>query len=216
MTITATLHQEVFTMHRYLRATLFLSLLLTCFFLLTPRPALACVGRTLYVGTLNNPDDRLMADMLALLINERTGTTVKIRRFDTAEQLYAALAAEKEEERVDIIVEDTGDANTMLGRTPSGDPEADYLAVKKRYDEERDIIWLNPFGFTATSQQKGVVTAPLVRRGVLTNFPLLPRVLNKLAGAIDDTAYAELLTRVQQGEKPRNVAKDFLRQRKLI
>ena len=203
-------------MHRYLRATLVLSLLLTCFFLLTPRPAPACVGRTLYVGTLNNPDDRLMADMLALLINERTGTTVKIRRFDTADQLYAALAAEKEEERVDIIVEDTGDANTMLGRTPSGDPEADYLAVKKRYDEERDIIWLNPFGFTATSQHKGVVTAPLVRRGVLTNFPLLPRVLNKLAGTIDDTAYAELLARVQQGEKPRNVAKDFLRQRKLI
>ena len=181
-----------------------------------PRPAAACVGRTLYIGTLDTVDDRLMAEMISLLINERTGTTVKIRRFDTMDQLYAALAAEKEEERVDIIVEDTGDADMLLGRTPSGDPEADYLAVKKRYDEERDIIWLNPFGFTATSSRKGIVSAPLVRRGVLTNFPLLPRVLNKLSGVIDDAAYAELLDSVRRGDKPRNVAKDFLRQRKLI
>ncbi len=192
-------------------------LLLSCLLaLVAPRSAPACVGRTLYVGTLDDPGDRLMTDMLALLINERTGTTVKVRRFDSAEQLYAAMAAEKEEERVDIIVEDTGDANALLGRSSSGDAQADYLAVKKRYEEERDIIWLNPFGFTSTAQRKGVLSAPLVRRGVLTNFPLLPRVLNKLAGAIDDAAYADLLTRVQQGEKPRNVAKDFLRQRKLI
>ncbi len=191
-------------------------LLALLFLTLTALPAQSCVGRILYIGTLDTVDDRLMAEMLVLLINERTGTTVKVRRFDTTDQLYQALAAEKEEERVDIIVEDTGDAGAILGRQSSGDPEQDYLEVKKRYDEERDIIWLNPFGFTTTSAKKGVISAPLVRRDVLTNFPLLPRVLNKLAGAIDDATYAELLDSVRRGEKPRNVAKDFLRQRKFI
>ncbi len=184
--------------------------------LLAVGPARACVGRILYIGSLNTAEDKLLAEMLVLLINERTGTTVKIRLFDTNDQLYQALKADSEEERVDIIVEDTSDADKILARQPAGDPEQDYLAIKARYEKELNIIWLNPFGFTNMPGKKGAISAPLVRRDVLTNFPLLPRVLNKLAGAIDNDTYQEMTGDVRGGSKPRNVAKNFLRERKFI
>jgi glycine betaine/choline ABC-type transport system substrate-binding protein len=56
----------------------------------------------------------------------------------------------------------------------------------------------------------------VIRRNVLTNFPLLPRVLKKLAHAIDDRRFRKMLTRVEHGEKPRNVGKDFLMRKKII
>ena len=180
-------------------------------------PVRGCVGRTLYVGAQDTLEDRILAEMLVLLINERTGTTVKIRLFDDIPQLYQALKAESDEERVDIIVEDTEDAFTVLKEKPgSGDTGQQYLTVKDRYEKELDIIWLTPFGFDNKVDGIKTVSAPLVRRDVLTNYPLLPRVLEKLAGAIDDKSFTELTDSVSSGEKPKNVAKDFLRVKKLI
>ena len=70
----------------------------------------ACVGRILYVGSLDTTEDKVLAQMLVLLINERTGTTVKIRYFDNNEALYKALKENDEEKRADIIIENTDDA----------------------------------------------------------------------------------------------------------
>jgi glycine betaine/choline ABC-type transport system substrate-binding protein len=89
--------------------------------------------------------------------------------------------------------------------------------AKELYDEELDIVWLNPFGFTKKLEAaEPSVSAPLLRRDVLTNFPLLPRILNKLAGTIDDETFLDLEARVRSGDKPKNVAMDFLRTKKLI
>lgn len=186
-------------------------------FLLFAGPATACVGRFLYVGTMNTAEDKLLAEMLVLLINERTGTTVKVRVFDTSDQLYTAMKATTEEERVDIIIEDTADAVTVLKKERVADLDQEYLTVKSSYEKDFDIIWLNPFGFTNGHGESDKVTmAPLVRRDVLTNFPLLPRVLNKLAGAIDNQTYSQLSASVRSGDKPKNIAKDFLRDKKFI
>ena len=193
------------------------SWLIILLILLFAGPAQACVGRFLYVGALDTAEEKLMAEMLVILINERTGTTVKTRYFDKQEQIYQALKSNVEEERLDIIVEDSADALALLKTPRTGKLDQEYTIAKKRYEEELNIIWLNPFGFTRKSGNPNkAVHAPLVRRDVLTNFPLLPRVLNKLAGAIDDAVFADLLTRVQSGEKHRNVAKDFLRTKKFI
>jgi glycine betaine/choline ABC-type transport system substrate-binding protein len=175
--------------------------------------ALACVGRTLYVGTLDSPTDRVMAEMLVLLINERTGTTVKIRTFEDNNTLYKALKASKEEERVDIIVEDTADATTILKSKRIENPEDAYLTVKEQYEKQLNIIWLNPFGFM---NEGNSINAPLVRKDVLTNFPLLPRVLNKLAGAVNNEIFLNLTEKVKSGDKAKNVAKAFLRKKKFI
>ncbi len=175
--------------------------------------ALACVGRTLYVGSLNSTTDRIMAEMLVLLINERTGTTVKIRTFEDNDALYRAMKASKEEERIDIIVEDTADATAILQSKRIEKPEDAYLAVKEQYEKQLNIIWLNPFGFM---NEGNSVTAPLVRKDVLTNFPLLPRVLNKLAGAVNNKTFLNLIEKVKSGDKAKNVAKAFLRKKKFI
>lgn len=177
----------------------------------------ACVGRTLYVGALKTTEDNVMAEMLALLINERTGTTVQTRYFDSNEELYTALKSSVEEKRVDILVEDTADALTIMGKGSVSNPDQDLLLVKDLYAKELNVIWLNPFGYTnSKGEATPSVSAPLVRRDVLTNFPLLPRVLNKLAGAISNSVYQDLTKVVSGGEKPKNAAKDFLRKKKFI
>lgn len=190
------------------------SLILCSLFLLHTGTASACVGRILYLGALQSNTDKLMSEMLALLINERTGTTIQIRSFDTPDQLYKAVKSTKEEERVDIIVEDTAQALSIAKQTAAS-PDKDFLAAKAFYEKELDIVWLNPFGYNKDAA-KPSISAPLLRRDVLTNFPLLPRVLNKLAGAINDKAYQELIKSVNAGDKPKNVAKDFLKKQKLI
>ncbi|MDD5759789.1 MAG: glycine betaine ABC transporter substrate-binding protein [Desulfobulbaceae bacterium] len=175
----------------------------------------ACVGRTLYVGTLQSNEGKVMSEMLALLINERTGTSIQIRSFETSEQLYTALKSTKEEERVDIIVEDTAQALSIAQQKAGTSPDQDFIAVKAFYEKELNVVWLNPFGYTANSTQPSI-SAPLIRKDVLTNFPLLPRVLNKLAGAINDKAFQALKKALDAGDKPKNVAKDFLKKQKLI
>lgn len=192
-----------------------ISLFLFCLFLTHATTGTACVGRILYLGALETNSDKLMSEMLALLINERTGTTIQIRSFASPEQLYTALKSTKEEERVDIIVEDTVQGMTMAKLTATAAPDQDFLAVKAYYEKALDVVWLNPFGFTKDAG-KPSISAPLVRRDVLTNFPLLPRVLNKLAGAINDKAYADLIKSLDSGEKAKNAAKDFLKKQKFI
>ncbi len=177
----------------------------------------ACVGRTLYVGSLDSTEDKVLAQMLVLLINERTGTTVKIRYFDNNAAMYNALKENDEEKRADIIVENTDDALAILKKSQPGDLDQTYKQVKELYESELGLIWLNPFGFKhGTGNEKQTVSAPLVRRDVLTNYPLLPRVLNKLAGAINDETFSSLTAKVRDGEKPQNVSKDFLRAKKFI
>ena len=191
------------------------TLILCSLFILYSGTASACVGRILYMGALQSNDDKLMSEMLALLINERTGTTIQIRSFETPDQLYKALHSPKEGERVDIIVEDTGQALTIAKQAAGASPDQDFLTVKAFYEKELDVIWLNPFGYHKGSA-KPSISAPLLRRDVLTNFPLLPRVLNKLAGAINDKAFQDLIKSVNAGDKPKNVAKEFLKKEKLI
>ena len=176
-----------------------------------------CVGRILYVGALDTPEDKIISQLLVQLINERTGTTVKIRYFDDNDLLYEALQQNDEDKRVDIIVENTEDALAILKKPKPGDLDQTYKQVKELYESELGLIWLNPFGFThAAGNAQQSVSATLVRRDVLTNYPLLPRVLNKLAGAITDETYTSLTAKVRAGEKPKNVSKDFLRAKKFI
>ena len=96
-------------------------LLVSGLIILLSTPAIGCVGRILYVGAQNSTEDKVMAELLVLLINERTGTNVQIRYFDTQDQIYTALKSDDEETRVDIIVEDTDDAALMTvnGRAAS-------------------------------------------------------------------------------------------------
>lgn len=192
------------------------TLTIICVLYLSVTIAHSCVGRTLYVGAMHTPSDKIMSEMLALLINERTGTTVQTRFFDSREALYTALKSNVEEERIDILVEDTIDAMQVVKQTADKDQQKNFLTVKAIYEKDLGVIWLNPFGFSNSQGGGESISSPLVRRDVLTNFPLLPRVLNKLAGAITNKSYDDLNQKVTSGEKPKNAAKDFLKKKKFI
>lgn len=58
---------------------------------------------------------------------------------------------------------------------------------------------------------------PIVRNDTLKKYPELKKVLNKLAGQIDDETMRELNYKVDKlGEDPRNVADEFLKEKGLI
>lgn len=176
----------------------------------------ACVGRILYIGAVDTPESKLMAELLVTLINERTGTNVKIRFANSRNDLYAAFKTHDENSRIDIIVENTADAMAHLKKARLGNPDQEYAEIKKLYEKELEVVWLTPFGFKSGSGPVPALSAPLIRQDVLTNFPLLPRILNKLSTAIDTQTYKDLLNKINGGGKPKNVAKDFLKERKFI
>jgi len=193
------------------------NLSLALLLLLTIVPAAqACVGRILYIGAIDTPESKLMAELLVTLINERTGTNVKIRFTNNRNDLYAAFKTRDENGRVDIIIENTADAMARLHKARLGNPDQEYTEIKKLYEKELAVVWLTPFGFRSGGGPVPALSAPLIRQDVLTNFPLLPRILNKLSNAIDSQTYNTLLSKINGGGKPKNVAKDFLKERKFI
>jgi len=177
----------------------------------------ACVGRILFIGAMETDKGQTMAEMMVLLINERTGTNVKIRYFKDSTGLYTAFKSLEEETRVDVIIENTADAMVFLKKGRMEDIDQEYLEAKKIYEKELNVIWLKAFHFrNYKGGNNHTVSAPLIRNDVLTNYPLLPRILNKLSGAIDNETFSELVGKVESGTKAKNVAKDFLRAKKLI
>jgi osmoprotectant transport system substrate-binding protein len=197
----------------------FFRICLAVIFLLVATTAVsqACVGRILYVGAIETVEGQTMAELLVLLINERTGTNVKIRYFDDNSKLYQAFKSHEEEIRVDIIIENTADAMALMQKDRIKDLDQEYLTVKKFYEKELDATWLKAFGFkNIKGSNNPSVSASLIRNDVLTNYPLLPRILNKLSGAIDEKTFSEMIGKVRSGSKAKNVVKDFLRAKKFI
>ncbi|WP_350342800.1 glycine betaine ABC transporter substrate-binding protein [Proteinivorax tanatarense] len=59
--------------------------------------------------------------------------------------------------------------------------------------------------------------APIVRQDTLEQHPELEDALNKLGGSLDDTTMSELNARVDlEGEDPRDVAREYLRENDII
>ena len=177
-------------------------------------PSLACVGKTLVVGSTGGLQQELLANMLAQLITERTGTSVKLRVFNSSSETHQALLKDD----VDMYVEYTGVGQLeILGAAPLTDASDLYQQVKKRYNEELNLVWLKPLGFQAQKAGIDIPTeaAPVVRKDVLKKFPALPRLINKLGGKIN----AETIARLESdaGEKgAKQVARHFLKQNRLI
>lgn len=192
-----------------------LLLIVSIFAMAAASPVSACVGKTLVIGTTGSAQQELLAEIVSLLITERTGTTVKTTRFESLDALHQAhLKAD-----VDIAIGYTGQGQLeILKGTAIKDPDALYSAVKTRFNEELNLIWLEPFGFEEpTIVPAGVPSeaAPVVRKDTLKKFPALARLINKLGGAIDQTTIAHLQEQAGKSEA-RDVARSFLRENRLI
>ena len=182
---------------------------------LTVSSAQACVGKTLVVGALDNPQQQVLAEMLSVLIGERTGTTVKVVSVaGHAEAHDAMIRAE-----MDMYVEYTGVGQVIiLKEQPIADSDELYKAVKQRYNQDLNLVWLKPFGFSDeryAPEGTVAVAAPVVRKDTLKKFPALARLINKLGGSIDDSTMKELETASAAGNS-RDVARKFLKEKRFI
>ncbi len=178
-------------------------------------PAQSCVGKTLVIGSTGTVQQDLLAEIISLLIGERTGTTVKVIRVASPQAAHAALLKAD----LDISVEYTGAGQLeALNGEPISDPRALYEAVKSRYNEELNLIWLQPFGFDeprAVQTSIPAQAAPVVRKDTLKKFPALTRLINKLGGTIDSATMQRLEAQAASG-KVREVARSFLKENRLI
>ena len=186
------------------RTLIALSLL---FAVLAAHPAAACVGKTLIIGAEETPQGRLVAQVIAILINERTGTTVKIQSFADADSVHRELTTGD----VDIAVEFPARALGRLGKAVPADPEAAYTEAKAAYLEQLNLVWLPPLGFHDPGDHDGSA-APVAQKHTLKKFPALPRLIAKTRDLLPDATLAKL---VAAGD-PAQTAREFLREKKLI
>lgn len=173
----------------------------------------ACVGKTLIIGATSTPGDQLLAQMMAVIINERTGTTVNVNYFDSHEQLFEAV----KKREVNIFVENTERALQLVGKTAEGNAESVYASVKDEMKARFHLVMLKPFGGKLSAEStKTFVDVPVIAEGILIEYPALPRVLNKLAKVTGGKNYAKLVAAVESGDKPNQVAKDYLKKKRVI
>ncbi len=181
-----------------------LTLLLVSF---AAQPAGACVGKTLIIGADETPESRMVAQVIAILINERTGTTVKIQNFADADAVHRELSTGD----VDIAMEYPARALGRLGHAVPADPQDAYTEAKATYLEQLNLVWLPPLGFSGPAAASGIA-APVAQKSTLKKFPALPRLIAKTKDLLPDSVLAEL---VSAGD-PAKVAREFLREKKLI
>ncbi|HEY6007007.1 MAG TPA: glycine betaine ABC transporter substrate-binding protein [Geobacteraceae bacterium] len=165
----------------------------------------ACVGKTILLGISNTAPEKLLADMAAIMITERTGSSVKVQVFKDSRELYNAVRQGK----INLIIEATDRAAEIVGKQKDASPASLYDFVKGEYRKNLNLVWLESFGGARQY-------APVLTIETLANYPALPKLLNKLAGALANDTCTKLLKSVDSDDKAKKVARDFLKGKKLI
>lgn len=197
-------------------------LLLLLINIISVNMSLACVGKTIYIGQEKNSESMILAEMLAILIRERTGTTAVVKVLEQNENGHDLL----EKGDLDIFVEYTGVALIeVLKKKDIPEKDKIFEIVRQEYQEKLNLVWLKPFGFDSKLVKNEEVkknglscfAAPVIRKDTLKKFPALPRLLDKLSGIIDDKVYVKLLQKVdKEAESASDTARGFLKEKKLI
>ena len=172
----------------------------------------ACLGRNLNIGILNSTNERLLAELLSVLINERTGTTINIIVYKGSKEIYNAVKTEE----INIIIENTNHAMGILGWTGEGE-KGNKDILKGEFRKKLNLISLRPFGFLPKEAGGGNYHYfPVIAENILKDFPALPRVINKLSGVSNDENFQKLIKSVRSGRKAKRIVRDFLKKKKLI
>ena len=173
----------------------------------------ACVGRILNIGIVDSVNEHILAELISVLIDERTGTTVNVMIFNDPEEIYEAV----KNDEIGVVIENTDHALTMLNMQGSGDMKKDYDIYKKEFRERLNLVWLKPLGYLPEEKGEGLhYYSALITEDVLINFPALPRVINKLKGISDDKDFGKLVESVKGNSGIRKAVRDYLKRKKLI
>lgn len=191
-------------------------ILVLVFIVLQPSPSDSCVGRKLILGSMESDRPGMVTRILSILIHERTGTTVEVRFFPDRAKLLTAVSKGK----VDLYVDYVDSAFDRLEvDDPSMDQPARFKVVKRRFEEELNLIWLKPMGYTGmdfNGNQLGPAST-VVSKDTLKTFPALPRLLEKIGSRVvlDDAQLDSLVSRAKT-LKAAKVARQYLKEVKLI
>lgn len=169
--------------------------------------ALACVGKVLYIGVSNSANDQLLAEMVSVLVSERTGTSVKVVTYKTSAEIYNAI----KQGQVGLMIENTDHALEMMKKSRETSSKATLDLVKKEYRKTLNLVWLEPFG--SPQANNGQIIAPVIATDVLGNLPALPKLINKLSGILNEGSYQKLLKTAKPDKK---TAREFLKAKKYI
>lgn len=165
----------------------------------------ACVGRILTIGIYTSANEQLLAEIVSQLVSERTGSNVKIVQFSNSRDMYSAV----KKGDVSLVIENPERGSQLLAMVKEKPSRALYETVKKEYRKNYNLVWFEPFG-------ESQFYAPVVAFDVLEVLPALPKLVGKLAGILNEETYARLLKSVKPDNKPRDVARKFLKSRRLI
>lgn len=184
----------------------------------SPGTGAACVGRTITVGYYDSPDQELVANILAVFIDERTGTTVRLSRFGNRDEAFEAIKRDK----VSLYADYSRIVLTRVGgEAPGADRERNIVRLKEVLNGKYNVIWLEPFGYDRYFSEKGREGNDPGEGGVmlckdaLSRFPALPKLLAKLRGTLDNETMGSLLREAEKSDA-KTVARRFLKTRKLI
>ena len=197
-----------------------LSVVLTVFCLMAlPRPVHTCVGRLLVIAVGHSADQRIMGSMLSVLINERTGTMVNVLEMGNIDKCHEAVLKGKANIFINYLA--VGQVTTG-GSANVDDPQKTYTLVRQGYGEKYGMVWLKPFGFQGPlnlnlkeKKTPPSLAVPVSTKDVLRKFPVLDRVINKLAGRIDNQTINDLKRKANGGDV-KQVVTEFLKIQKLI
>lgn len=198
-----------------------LSCLIILLFLKAAIPSItgACIGRLLLLGVTADEDQKVMAEVLSTLISESTGTKINIVEFKSLEECRQAIEKGELDLYIDYVC--TGLMHVYKGGNNQIQNEKAYSTVKHLFAKKFSLIWLKPFGYDKPLSNKDLPewmnsivnqAVCVARREVLSRFPVLPRLINKLKRKVSNQTLAVL-----EQEKNRKVAvKAFLKKEKVI
>ena len=98
------------------------------------------------VGGKNFSEQFIMAEMLSILIEENTDLKTTVQTNLAATVIFDAIKSKQ----VDLYLEYTGTGLINLGMEPMTDSDEVYEVVKKEFDEQLNIKWMEPYGFNNT------------------------------------------------------------------
>jgi glycine betaine/choline ABC-type transport system substrate-binding protein len=156
-----------------------------------------------------------MGQMLSVLINERTGTTVEVVQSGDVKSCHETVLDGKANIYINYIGEAFANSG---GASETDDLQEAYTLVSQRYLKEFGMVWLKPFGFQGPADEENVhssLAAPVTTKNVLRKFPVLDRVINKLGGKIDSATIEELEKKAKD-QDIKKVVKEFLKGQRLI
>ena len=95
------------------------------------------------IGTKNHVENKLLANMISILIEENSDLKVSIKHLDGTFVCFQALLSSD----IDLYVEFTATAYLAILKEKLQKNQNLYQIVKKEFLEKFDIVWLDAFGF---------------------------------------------------------------------